>query len=359
MRRTGGEGPPDPDFVWTPTGRAATRRYAFAVGCVFLGWAVREALTPALGLTALPFVTFFPAVAAAAWYGGLGPALLSLGLSALVSNFFFLEGSVRHEGNRIRVAVDLIDASTDAHVWTSRYDRDLTDVFAVQEEIARQVADSLVRTVGGGSTLGPVARSASPEAYAAYLAGKAMLYRRTREGFRSAETQFERAIAEDSSYAPAYAGVATVYTLWAYYSYPGLDFYEAASESLNLLDRAVELDSLSAEVRAARGRVLTRSWAPASTVESDFKRALELQPNLADGHQWYALFLAREGRHAEGLPEIERAVSLDPLAPGVRVAASNLMLAGRRHGAPARKRTGRLCWSRGWCGRESSRVWPI
>ena len=251
-----------------------------------------------------------------------------------------LEGSVRHEGNRIRVAVDLIDASTDAHVWTSRYDRDLTDVFAVQEEIARQVADSLVKTVGVPPTVGRVVRSGSPEAYAAYLAGKSMLYRRSREGFRGAVTQFERAIAEDSTYAPAYAGLATVYTLWAYYTYPGIDFYDASSKALRLLDRTVALDSSSGEGYAARSRVLTRSWAPAAEIEAGFTRALELQPNSADVHQWYALFLVREGRYAESLREAERAISLDPLAPGARIAAANMTLAAGRH-ATARQEADR------------------
>ena len=244
-----------------------------------------------------------------------------------------LEGSIRHEGNRIRVSVDLIDASTDAHVWTSRYDRDLTDVFAVQEEIARQVADSLVKTVGVHPAVGRVTRSASPEAYAATLVGKSMLYRRTREGFRAAVTQFERAIEEDSSYAPAYAGLATVYTLWAYYAYPGLDFYEASSKALRLLDRAVTLDSLSGEAHAARGRVLTRAWAPADMVEADFTRALALQPNSPDVHQWHALFLVREGRAAESIPESERALSLDPLAPGARIASANMTMATGRYAA--------------------------
>ena len=246
-----------------------------------------------------------------------------------------LEGSVRHEGNRIRVAVDLIDAGTDAHVWTSRYDGDLSDVFALQEEIARQVADSLVRTVGVRPVVGRVVRTENPEAYSAYLAGTSLVYRRTREGFRAAVVQFDRAIAEDSSYGPAYAGLATAYTLWTYYAYPGLDFYDATSKALRLLDRAVTLDSLSGEAYAARGRVLTRSMAPADMVEADFKRALALQPNSPDVHQWYALFLATQGRHAESLPESERAVSLDPLAPGARIAAANMTLAA---GQPASAR---------------------
>ena len=244
-----------------------------------------------------------------------------------------LEGSVRHEGNRIRVAVDLIDASTDANIWTSRYNGELTDVFALQEEIARQVADSLVKTVGVRPTVGRVARSGSPEAYAAYLAGKSMLYRRTREGFRGAVTQFERAIAEDPSYAPSYAGLATTYSLWAFYAYPDLDFYDAYGRALRLADRAIALDSLLADGHAVLARALTRAWAPAEIVEAGFKRAIALQPNSADAHQWYALFLAREGRHTEALPVIERAISLDPLAPGIRIAAANLALTAGRHAA--------------------------
>src|SRR6266540_650624 len=125
-----------------------------------------------------------------------------------------LEGSVRHAGNRIRVAVDLIDASTDAHVWASSYDRDLTDVFAVQEEIARHVADSLGSTVGVRPTLGRVARTEQPGAYEAYLSGRSLMYRRTGEGLRGALEQFQQAIAQDSAYAPAYAGLASVYQLW-------------------------------------------------------------------------------------------------------------------------------------------------
>ena len=113
-----------------------------------------------------------------------------------------LEGSVRHEGHRIRVAVDLIDARTDAHVWASSFDRALTGVFAVQEEIARQVADSLVSTVGVRPTIGRVARTEHPGAYAAYLRGRYLMYRRTREALRGALELFQQAIAQDSAFAP-------------------------------------------------------------------------------------------------------------------------------------------------------------
>ncbi|OLC69047.1 MAG: hypothetical protein AUH78_24870 [Gemmatimonadetes bacterium 13_1_40CM_4_69_8] len=248
-----------------------------------------------------------------------------------------VEGSVRHTGNRIRVAVDLIDATTDAHVWASRYDRDLTDVFAVQEEIARHVADSLVSTVGVRPIIGRVARTEHRGAYEAYLSGRSLLYRRTREGLRGALAQFQRAIAQDSGFAPAYAGLASVYQLWVFYAYPGIDFYEAEGRAIAAADRAIALDTDLAEAYAARGRAMSRAWAPGGAIAGDFKRALDLRPNSPDVHQWYAGLLSRQGRHDEALAEMERAVALDPLAPGVRTGFSFVALAARRYDVAARE----------------------
>jgi Predicted integral membrane protein len=248
-----------------------------------------------------------------------------------------LEGSVRHAGNRIRVAVDLIDATTDGHVWTSSYDRDLTDVFAVQEEVARHVADSLVSTVGVRPTMGRVSRTEHPGAYEAYLAGRYLMYRRTQEGLRGALKQFQQALAQDSTYAPAYAGLASVYHLWVTYSYRGIDLYEAYGRAVAMADRAIAIDPDVAEAYAARGRAMTSAWAPAEGIAADFKRALELRPNSTDVHQWYAVFLSRQDRHDEALTEMERAISLDPLAPGVRLGFSYVALAARRYDVAARE----------------------
>src|SRR2546428_657830 len=251
-----------------------------------------------------------------------------------------LEGSVRSTANRIRVAVDLIDATTDAHVWASRYDRDLTDLFGVQDEIARHVADSLVSAVGIRRALSRLPRTVHPGAYEAYLIGRSLMYRRTREGLRGAREQFERAIAKDSAYAPAYAGLASVYQLWVVYAYSGVDLYEADGRAVAMANRAIVLDSDLAEGYAARGRATMGAWAPAQGIAVDFKRALELRPNSPDVHQWYAGFLARQGRYDEGLAEAERAVALDPVAPGVRIAFSQAALAGRRYEVAEREAAG-------------------
>jgi serine/threonine-protein kinase len=248
-----------------------------------------------------------------------------------------LEGSVRHEGHQIRVLVDLIDATTDAHVWATRYDRDLTGVFAVQEEVAQQVADSLVSAVGVRPTVGRVARTEHPEAYAAYLAGRYLMYRRTPEALRGALEQFQRAIAQDSAYAPAYAGLASAYSLWAINNYRGIDPYEAYGRALALADRAIALDSNLAEAYGIRGLTMARAWGSAEAAALDFKRALQLQPNSPDVHRWYSTFLSRQDRFDEALAEAERATVLDPLAPGIHIAFSYTALAARRYDVAVRE----------------------
>jgi serine/threonine-protein kinase len=248
-----------------------------------------------------------------------------------------VEGSVRHAGNRIRVTVDLIDATSDSHVWTSSYDRDLTDVFAVQAEIARNVADSLVSTVGVHPIVDRVTRTEQPAAYAAYLAGRSLMHRRTRDGLRGALAQFQEAIAQDSTYAPAYAGLATVYWLWSSYHYRGLDFYENYGRAIALANHAISLDPDQAEAYAIRAVALVHAWGPAKPIAADFTRALELLPNSADLHQWYGQLLEREGLRAKAIAEAERAVALDPLAPGVRVTLVLLDLSQHRYSFAAQE----------------------
>ncbi len=242
-----------------------------------------------------------------------------------------LEGAVQHAGARIRVAVDLIDASTDTHIWATSYDRNLTDMFAVQDEIAKTVADSLGSLIGTVTTVGRVSQTEHPGAYAAYQAGRYLLYRRTREALRGALEQFHQAIAQDSAYGPAYGGLASAYTVWIIYGYGGIDLYEAAGRALAMADRAIALDTTVAEAYDARGFTLTFAWAPPAPLAVDFQRALALEPNSANAHQWYSVLLARQGRSEDALTEAQRAVALDPLAPGVRIAVARAAIAARRY----------------------------
>src|SRR2546427_584775 len=147
-------------------------------------------------------------------------------------------------------------------------------------------------------------------------------------------------VAVDLIDATAYAGLASVYQLWVVYAYSGVDLYEADGRAVAMANRAIVLDSDLAEGYAARGRATMGAWAPAQGIAVDFKRALELRPNSPDVHQWYAGFLARQGRYDEGLAEAERAVALDPVAPGVRIAFSQAALAGRRYEVAEREAAG-------------------
>ena len=241
-----------------------------------------------------------------------------------------LEGAVRHASNRIRVTVNLIDAHTDANVWSSAYDRDLADVFAVQEEIARQVVDSLVSTVGSKPLLSRVARTEQPRAYEAYQVGRYLLQRRTNPGLAGARDHFEEAIRRDSAYAPAFAGLATVHVLMGFYGHPGVDFYATFGRAWWLADRAIALDPDLAEGHAVRGILLTLARGPAEGIAADFTRAIRLKPNSPDSRLWFAPFLTRQERHDQAVAEAMKASDLDPLAPGPKIGLALSGFAARR-----------------------------
>ena len=243
-----------------------------------------------------------------------------------------LEGSVRRAGNQARITVQLIEAASDAHVWADSYTRDLTNIFEVQEEIARRVTQALIETVPDLRPPAMASRTEETAAYEAYLKGRQLFHRRTRESFLGAIDAFRTAIELDPDYAPAYAGYAAALALWVTYGYRGdIDPYEAYARAIALADRALELDPDNASAYAARGYVLTKAWAPASRAEADFRRALELQPNSSDIHGWYAHILARVELFDESLAEAQRAVELDPVAPGRRNGYALDALGARRY----------------------------
>lgn len=241
-----------------------------------------------------------------------------------------LEGTVRRWGDRVRVTVQLIDAETDAHLWAESYTRTLADLFDIQEEIAEEVSSALVTTFPGLRPSGARSRTDRTAAYEAFLSGKYWVHGRTLEGLRRAIEAFEEAIELDPAYAPAYAGLSTALGLWVFYS-AGPDSYAAWGRALALADRATELDPNLAEGYYARAYISNKMGLPAQTVAADFEKALQLQPNSADLHGWYAHFLLREGQIEEALAEHETAVELDPLAPGRRNGFAIDALAAQRY----------------------------
>ena len=224
-----------------------------------------------------------------------------------------LEGSVRKAGSRIRVAVQLIDAGSDRHLWAERYDRDLDDIFEVQSDIARQVAEALrVRILHPEKERIEKRPTESVEAYTLYLKG---IYQRsmwTPRAFGRAIEFLTQACQQDPAFALAYARVAECYVLIAD---QGVSSAEAIPKAKEYASRALSLDDSLVEAFYAQAMIANQfdwDWARA---EDSFQRALSLNPSLAEAHNYYSWFLVMRGRPAEAISEADRACELDPMSP--------------------------------------------
>jgi TolB-like protein/DNA-binding winged helix-turn-helix (wHTH) protein len=230
-----------------------------------------------------------------------------LGVDAVV------EGRVMRAGERVRITVQLIDARTDRHLWAESYERDLRDVLALQDEVARDIATEIQIQVNTPETRRPVyARTVNPEAHEAYLKGLYFWNKRSAEGVRKSIEYFEQATRLDPNYAVAYAGLAESYVVLNGYRFlpPDQAFPRVRAAAL----RALELDEKLAEAHTSLGSLKWEYEWDASGAKKEYKRAIELTPSYATGHQWYAEYLAAVGREDEALAEIKRAQELDPLS---------------------------------------------
>jgi adenylate cyclase len=224
-----------------------------------------------------------------------------------------LEGSVRKSGNRLRVAAQLIDARSDRHLWAQTYDRELHDVFAVQAEIARQVAEALKIELLAPEAARLDGRALPhPESYLEYLQGRTSLHTVSEEALRSAQAHFERALELDERNAAAHAGLADIQRVLGsvFHHLPKAE-WEATSRGHAA--RAIELDPNLAEAHASLGFIL---WDDAEypAAEREIQRALALNPSFAWARIWYADLLADEARSEEALREFALAEELDPLS---------------------------------------------
>jgi len=229
-----------------------------------------------------------------------------------------LEGSVRKARDTLRITIQLIDASSEEHLWAQEYDRPLRDVFCIQEDIAERVADSL-RAKLLDSDRERIGREAthSLDAHAAYLRGRRALLRSAGvEDLAEAIALFEKTLEADPDYASAWAGLAVSRCLLWFYS-------DVSDEHLNLAgeaaDRAVKLSPMLVDALAAQGLVRWVGDRDLAAAEMLFKRALELAPRDATIHSWYGLLLNQQGRRGESLLEALKAVEVDPLCPASRL----------------------------------------
>jgi TolB-like protein len=221
-----------------------------------------------------------------------------------------LEGSVRASGDRLRITAQLIQASDGFHLWTETYDRELTDVFEVQDEIAEAIATALLGTLGLENDADLRVARTDIEAYEQYLLGRAFVSQRG-DALLRAEEHFRAALAIDSLYAPAWGGIAEVYALYPYYVAVDVDASLATAESA--ARRAIALDPNSANAHVALGSVLRdrHQWTAA---ERELKRGLELAPRSSEAHGEYGQYLLAVGRFEESLQEARLSLDLDPLS---------------------------------------------
>src|SRR5712692_4582 len=218
-----------------------------------------------------------------------------------------LEGSFRKAGNRIRITTQLIEVVNDRHVWSQSYDREFDDVFAVQSDIAKQVASALrVKILPHEEKQIEKAPTNSTEAHVLYLKGMHYWNERSKDGLLKAIEYFEHAIAKDPGYALAYSGIADCYSVLSDHGYvPGR---EALPKARANAEKAIQLDDELSEAHASLG--LATQGTDLETSRRELRRAIELNPNNAYAHMWYGLVAENLD---EKISECEKAVELDPL----------------------------------------------
>ena len=241
-----------------------------------------------------------------------------------------IEGSVQRSGSRVRITAQLIRGATDQHLWAESYERDLRDILGLQDEVAHAIAQRVASKLNPTNQMDRErARPVEPEAYEAYLKGVYYWNKRTPETLKKSAEYFQQAIAKDPDYAPAYASLAGFYNSASGYSVltPEESLPKARAAAL----KALEIDSSLAEAHAALAESLSNDhdWKAA---ETEFRRALELNPNSAQVHYWYGFaFLSPLGRHAEAISEMERARALDPLSLMINANLGSTLFLARQY----------------------------
>ncbi|MGI0080709.1 MAG: tetratricopeptide repeat protein, partial [Nitrososphaerales archaeon] len=237
-----------------------------------------------------------------------------------------LDGSVRRADSRVRISVQLVDAQSEEHLWSRSYDKLLEDVFAIQSQIAKSVAESLKITLKAIETERIDRKgTASVEAHNFYLKGRFHQNKRTEEDLKKAISLFENATKSDPEFALAFAGLSDSYCLLGIYGTlsPG----EARKPASEYATRAIELDETLAEAHTSLAHTLYHyEWSWVSS-EREFKKALELNPNYSPAHHWYSEYLGSMGRMEQALVEIRIAQELDPLSSIISTHAGFILYA--------------------------------
>ena len=241
-----------------------------------------------------------------------------------------LEGSVQRSGNQVRITVQLIEAMSERHLWSDSYDGEMDKVLTLQSKVAADVAEEIMIAVTREQrSRFTETRSVDPEAYEAFLLGHHHMGKRTSEGLGNALKFFQRAIEKDPNYAPAYAGLADVYDLMC--GYLLLAPREAYPKARAAAIAALKIDNKLAEAHIALAKIKARYDLDWEEARKEFLRGIELNPNHAQGHDWYSNFyLTPTGQYDKAIAESEHARRLDPLSININLnLGTSLWLAGK------------------------------
>ena len=240
-----------------------------------------------------------------------------------------VEGSVERSADRIRVRVQLIQASTDRHLWAEEYDRQISDVLQLEADVAQDIAQQIQTelTLAQQTTLART-RTSNPQAFQDYLLGRHYWALRTTESLNKAIEYFNRAIQEDPTDARSYAGLADSYIVMPMLT--GTPAAEAFQKARTAASKAVALDGSLADAHLAIAETLLYHDWDFVGAEKEFRKTLDLNPNYSTGHQWYGEFLTLMGRHPDAIREQQAALALDPLSAVIHhQAAGTLRDAGQ------------------------------
>jgi len=238
-----------------------------------------------------------------------------------------VEGTVLRSGNRVRVTAQLIEASSDKHLWSQSYEGELRDALALQNKVAKAIADQIQ------INLNPQEQAAlknvkvvNPQAYESYLKGRYFWNKRTADGLKAALAYFNQAIDQDPKYAPAYSGLADTYALLADWEYGVMTPKEALPKAKAAAIKALELDDTLGEAHNSLAFCLDVFDWDFDSAGKEYRRAIELNPGYATAHQWYASHLIVLGRNDEAIAELKKAESLDPLSLIIRADLADFLV---------------------------------
>jgi TolB-like protein/DNA-binding winged helix-turn-helix (wHTH) protein/Tfp pilus assembly protein PilF len=247
-------------------------------------------------------------------YAGAQPDTLAAGRELGVDSV--LEGTVQRAGDRVRVTVQLLDVRAGRPLWAQSFDEELRDIFVVQDAISQQVAEAMLTRLNGDEQQRLRKHDTdSVAAYQAYLRGRYFWNKRNAEGLRKSVVYFQQAIDTDPSYAVAYAGLADAYNLLVGYHLAEKSSAESIQRAKAAAIKALEIDETLAEAHTSLAAIKFNFDMDHAGAEREYLRAIELNPNYATAHHWYADFLSMMNRPAAAMVEIKRAQELDPLSP--------------------------------------------